>query len=168
MSVFVEITFGAEHFPVEKLNNIALNKGGVVGVLKRNPNELRGTVVPRHGYGFKWVATKGLRNAGTLVLTPRTDEAAAHLRQGKIIWVMELTGCSAAEAGSWVTASWGIKAGMEKGVALYAFKTKGCKGWLRFPGIGKGLHAWMKGWGFPETNLSPPRLEACAKVLAKL
>ncbi len=79
-------SFGVRYMTKAELDDIAINKAGVVGVatqdiLKNCPKiemEFHG------GYGFKWINTRGMSNRGKLILVPKNRRTYAIIRKSRI------------------------------------------------------------------------------------
>ena len=167
MSQFKETDFGVSKMTQEELNRIAL-AGGEVGSIGYGYTVRGKLPEQRHGYGFAWIATGGMGNCGTLVLTPRSPWAAEYIRQGKIAMIMRDHGLDYAEADALYSATRGVQYGMEHGVLEYVIKTRDCvPAWDAFPGLGKGVWRWHAEWQMDATDLSAPRLAACAEVIKR-
>jgi hypothetical protein len=166
MANFVEYTAGVEHMTAAMLDDIALNKGGVVASIGQG-YALRGAVPPRHGYGFQWVATHGEGNRGKLVMKGFNAHSAEMLHQGKVIQVRSQTDLSFTEADALIAAANGIRYGNELEVLKYATLTRYAgEAWEVYPGVGHGVWDWHSRWDLPETVLSAPRLSAVRQILA--
>ena len=168
MGQLKETDLGVTKMTAEELHRIAL-KGGIVGSIGYGYS-LRGRLPDSlHGYGFRWVATHGMGNCGTLILVPKSPEAAEHVRQGKVAAIMREHGLDYAKADALYSAARGVQYGMEPGVIDYVLQTRDCvPAWDAFPGVGNGVWRWHAEWGMPEAGLSAPRLAACAEVLKRL
>lgn len=167
MSEFYETDLGVSDMSRDKLNEIAL-AGGRVGEIDHG-YACRGNLPKeRHGYGFRWVGTGGMGNRGIIVLTPRSKEAAEHLRQGRVRQLMDEHGLEYTDADSLYSAARGVHRGLEPAVLAYAIQTRDCRrAWSYFPGAGGGVWRWFEEWKMPYTDLSAPRLSAVAKILGK-
>ena len=168
MTEFQKTDRGVSEMTAAELHCIAL-AGGEVGSIAYGYT-VRGKLPDeRHGYGFAWVATGGMGNCGTLVLTPRSPEASEYLRQGKVAAIMRDHGLDYADADALYSATKGVKYGIESGVLAYALQTRDCTpAWDAFPGLGKGVWRWHAEWQMDATDLSAPRLAACAEVVGRL
>lgn len=167
MGNFYDSDLGVSGMSRDDLNQIAL-AGGYVGGIGYG-YACRGALPrERHGYGFRWIATGGMGNCGSLVLTPRSKEAAEYLRQGKVQQIIADHGLDYADADAMYSATRGVRFGLEPMVLAYAIQTRDCRpAWDHFPGVGGGVWRWFSEWRMPETELSAPRLSAVAEILKK-
>ena len=166
MGTYYDTDMGVSALSKAELDAIALNGGrvGSVGYGFACCGELP---AESHGYGFKWVDTRGMGNHGVLVLTPRSQRAAEYLRQGRVNALMADFGLEYAAADALYSAARSVQYGHESGVLAYAVETREYSAaWARFPGEGCGVRRWLSDWGMPETALSVPRISAVAAVLA--
>ena len=166
MSSFYDTDLGVSRLGLEDLNKAALAGGrlGGIGYWYARTCE----IPPRHGYGFAWVNTNGTGNCGTLVMVPRSREAAEYLRQGRVSLIMREHGLEYSDADALYSACCGVRYGMEAGVMAYAVMTRDCgPAWGHFPGVGSGVWRWFRDWRMPETDLSAPRLGAVAEILKR-
>jgi len=166
MGTYYDTDMGVSALSKAELDAIALNGGrvGSVGYGFACCGELP---AESHGYGFKWVDTRGMGNHGTLVLTSRSAHAAEYLRQGRVRQLMAAHDLTYAAADSLYSAARGVRHGQEAEVLAYAVATRDCRAaWQRFPGAGHGVRRWLSDWGMPETALTVPRLAAVEAVLA--
>lgn len=97
MANLYNVDLGINNLSLDQLNQIAL-AGGVVGGIALG-FACRGQLPEaRHGYGFRWVATGGCGNQGTLVLVPKSRSAWEYLQEGRRRRVMRITGFDATMA----------------------------------------------------------------------
>lgn len=151
----------------DELDKVAL-AGGCVGSIGYGYTCLGSLPKERHGYGFRWIGTGGMGNYGSLVLTPRSKEAAEYLRQGKVRQIIDEYGLEYADADALYSATRGVHRGLEPAVLAYAVQTRDCRpAWDYFPGVGGGVWRWFADWRMPDTALSAPRLQAVAEILDK-
>lgn len=154
MGEFYDTDLGVSGMSRDDLNKIALAGGRVGGI--------------GYGYGFRWIGTGGMGNCGSLVLTPRSKEAAEYLRQGKVQQIMAEHGLEYADADALYSATRGVHRGLEPAVLAYAIQTRDCRpAWNHFPGVGGGVWRWFSEWRMPDTELSAPRLSAVAEIIEK-
>lgn len=167
MGDFYDTDLNTSGMSRNELNKIAL-AGGRVGGIGYGYARRGDLPKERHGYGFRWIGTGGMGNCGTLVLTPRSKEAAEYLRQGKVQQLMEDHGLEYADADALYSATRGIHRGLEPAVLAYAVKTREFRqAWNHFPDVGGGVWRWFAEWRMPDTDLSAPRLSAVAEILKK-
>jgi hypothetical protein len=163
---YYDTDLGASALSKQELDQIALAGGriGSIGFGYACAGELPAEL---HGYGFKWLDTRGMGNHGYLVLTARSQRAAEYLRQGKVGQFMADLGLGYQQADALYSACRGVRHGFEQEVLAYAVETRECReAWARFPGAGRGVRRWLVEWSMPETALSVPRLAAVAEILA--
>jgi hypothetical protein len=167
-NLFEKNSFGVENMSQRQLNEIALNKGGVVGSFSYG-YDLRDHDLPEaiHGYGCRWIGTQGMGNCGTLVLTAKSAQAAEYLRQGKVKAFMERYDLSYVEADNLYDAT-RCSYGLEDDVIRYALENRHNPAWKNFPGVGRGVWNWHYDAKLPETGLSAPRLEAVDFIVSRL
>lgn len=169
MSSFRETDLGASRLSQKELNDIALNKGGVIGGIGYGYATRGQLPTESHGYGFRWINSQGMGNYGTLILVGVSSEAREFLRQGKVARMMRDLNLDYTAADALYSAACGVRRGMEKEVLAYAAQTADCRpAWAHFPGVGKGVGKWLAEWQMPTTKLSVPRLAAVAEIISHL
>jgi len=166
MTQYYDTDLGVSTLSEQELDAIAL-AGGRVGGIGYGFACCGELPAESHGYGFKWIGTKGMGNHGSLVLVPRSTRAAEYLRQGRVSALMADFGLEYGEADSLYSACRGVKYGFEQEVVAYAVETREYNAaWQHFPGEGRGVRRWLGEWSMPETALTVPRLAAVEAILA--
>lgn len=168
MSDFYKYCFEADEMTQPELDRIAL-RGGVVGGTSYSYAKPYAPA-PRHGYGFRLIATRGMGNCGRLVLTAKSPRAYEYLRQGKIAQLMRDFGLEYIIASKLHDARQHIRRGYEHGVIKYIVDTCDAYSvaWQYFPGHMNGVWRWHDEWNMPQCNLSAPRLQACFDIIERL
>jgi len=162
---FFRTDLGARDLTQKDLDLIALD-GGVVGSIGYGFAQPDHEIPARHGYGFRWINTKGMGNHGTLILTAKSARAAEYLRTGRIDALMGNHGIDRVLATRIEHARRGVKYGREHAVVQCVIDYAHVD-WESFPGVGGGASEWARRWHI-DAPLSMPRLEAAAKIGQRL
>jgi hypothetical protein len=80
---FYDVDADLSAVPVEELDRIAIENGGVVRSIGYG-YACRGQVVPSEEWSGRWINRQGMGNHGTLILIPRTTRSRAVWRKGQI------------------------------------------------------------------------------------
>lgn len=155
-------------YTCKQLDTIALN-GGKVAEAGGFSTDHRYETTEQHGYGFRWIQTRGHGNEGVLVLVPKNARAAELLRQGKVKKFMEEYSLTYQEADSLYDVVKEVKYGFEHEVLKYAIATKDCsQAWKYAPKPTQSERSsWEEEWQMPHSDLSGPRWQAVTAILAK-
>lgn len=81
-----EIDFSVSKISTSRLDDIAVNEAGIVGVLEAGSGYVRKENLPERlsgGWGVKWIATGNRPDAGKLVLYPRNERTRALFCEGQ-------------------------------------------------------------------------------------
>ena len=160
------------HFTEQKLNDIALNRGGVVRDAIQQM-EYFSEPITLHGYRIRKIASGGCGNTGQIVLTAASKNAAVKLREGKIREYMRSFDLSRENAEKLEDA---IRASAhphvrEDEVLTYmldhAHVRVFWKGLQDVIHAGTGVNKWLRkaGWEhFPPATQTVPRLRASLAV----
>lgn len=172
MTNFYETDKGVSNMTAAELDQIALEKGGVVGsigygyAVPGEVGELPG------GWSARWVDSRGMGNHGTLILMPVTDRARAIAREGKIR-AFQNAGLSRVQAERLYRARARYKhelAGVLADILDNPAQVRAMLAHPRSYGFGSGRTEWLRSWGAvfgPEgLGLSAPREAALAEMVA--
>lgn len=153
----------------DELNHIALNEGGVVGLIGGGYALPEKEPAPRHGYRFIWINSRGLGNRGTLVIKGTTQVTKEYLRQGAIKKLMQEYNLDYKSADALNTACMGVPRSREQAVLDYVVKThEYYVAWDYFPWGVTSTKKWLDEWNMPEPSLTVPRIKAAGRVVKKL
>lgn len=165
---FYDYDFGISNLSRDELDAIAREKAGVVGEIGYG-YRLAGELPERvYDYSPRWIATKGMGNHGTLILTPRSRRAAEQLRIGRVEALKRVHGIGHDLAVRIERARRGVKYGHEDRVIACLIENLGSPAWESFPGVGRRVWRWADRWAIDPCGCSAPRLEAVAEIHRRL
>lgn len=164
MKEFYDYDFGITNLTRDELDRIAREKAGVVGEIGYG-YRLAGELPERlFDYSPRWIATGGMGNHGTLILTPRSRRAAEQLRIGRVEALKRDHGIDNGLAVRIEYARRGVQYGRERRVIDCLLANLGSPAWESFPGVGRGVWRWADRWAIDPRGCSAPRLEAVAAI----
>lgn len=78
--------FGVKSMTAEQLDLIVTDNSGVVGTVYRFDTliDLSIEALTVHGYGFRWIGTKGYTDRGKLIVLPKSQRTRALIKEAKI------------------------------------------------------------------------------------
>ena len=168
MTPFIDFDFGISNLTRDELDTIAREKAGVVGSIALG-YRLAGELPERlFDYSPRWIATRGLGNHGTLILTPRSRRAADQIRIGRVEALKRDHGIDNGLAVRIEYARRGVQYGRERRVIACLLANLGSPAWQHFPGVGRGVWRWADRWAIDPCGCSAPRLEAVAEIHRRL
>lgn len=163
----IATSFGALSLTPSALNDIALDKAGIIGHLGENEVMQDLGKVEVNGFGFKWIgATEGVPGRGYLILVGLTPSAKRYLFSGKINLVCRVAGVTTEEATTYLNHTHGVRYSMDQEVIALWGMNRDNLGWAFFDGA-RNKKAWVEEWGI---NLGgyqaePPTVESKLKYL---
>lgn len=163
----IATSFGALALSPSALNDIALDKAGIVGYLGENQVAEDLGKAEINGFGFKWVGTQpGVAGRGYLILVGLTPSAKRYLFSGKVNMVARISGVTVDEATTYMNHTHGVRYALDPEVIALWGLNRDNLGWVYFE-TARNKKAWIEEWGI---NLGgyqavPPTYESKAKYL---
>lgn len=121
---------------LDHLNKIALG-GGVVGNVSVDYSNVNSLPNNHHGYGFRYIRPHGgsstKDDSVLMVLIARGDSASEHIRQGRVAKLVKHNGLSYIEADTLISATYGVRYGMDRDVLNCIVELRGNAALANYP-----------------------------------